>query len=85
MAHRNPRRPAGKTDGVNVDVLVVGCGPAGASAAIAAHDAGASVLLVEKRRRGGGNALFAGGFLWDVLFHDHGQKWAVFGPNWPQS
>jgi succinate dehydrogenase/fumarate reductase flavoprotein subunit len=52
--------------GVNVDVLVVGCGPAGASAAIAAHDAGARVLVVEKRRHGGGNALFAGGFLWDV-------------------
>lgn len=51
---------------MNVDVLVIGCGPAGASAAIAAHDAGASVLIVEKRRHGGGNALFAGGFLWDV-------------------
>ena len=51
---------------MNVDVLVIGCGPAGASAAIAAHDAGASVLVVEKRGRGGGNALVAGGFLWDV-------------------
>ena len=51
---------------MNVDVLVIGCGPAGASAAIAAHDAGASVLVVEKRRCGGGNALYAGGFLWDV-------------------
>jgi choline dehydrogenase-like flavoprotein len=49
-----------------VDVLVVGCGPAGASAAIAAHDEGARVLVVEKRVAGGGNALFAGGFLWDV-------------------
>jgi len=50
----------------NVDVLVIGCGPAGASAAIAAHDDGASVLVVEKQPRGGGNALFAGGFLLDV-------------------
>jgi succinate dehydrogenase/fumarate reductase flavoprotein subunit len=49
-----------------VDVLVIGCGPAGASAAIAAHDAGASVLVIEKRDLGGGNALVAGGFLWDV-------------------
>jgi succinate dehydrogenase/fumarate reductase flavoprotein subunit len=49
-----------------VDVLVIGCGPAGASAAIAAHDAGASVLVAEKRGHGGGNALVAGGFLWDV-------------------
>src|SRR5580658_7888631 len=48
------------------DVLVIGCGPAGASAAIAAHDAGASVLVIEKRSYGGGNALVAGGFLWDV-------------------
>ena len=54
---RAPRRPAGKTGGVNVDVVVIGCGPAGASAAIAAHDAGASVLVVEKRRHSGGNAL----------------------------
>ena len=49
-----------------VDVLVIGCGPAGASAAIAAHDEGARVLIAEKRARGGGNALFAGGFLCDV-------------------
>jgi choline dehydrogenase-like flavoprotein len=51
---------------VDVDVLVIGCGPAGASAAIAAHDEGARVLVVEKRHQGGGNAPFAGGFLWDV-------------------
>ena len=50
----------------NVDVLVIGCGPAGASAAISAHDEGARVLVVEKLAQGGGNALFAGGFLWDV-------------------
>jgi succinate dehydrogenase/fumarate reductase flavoprotein subunit len=49
-----------------VDVLIIGCGPAGASAAIAAHDAGARVLVVEKRQESGGNAPFAGGFLWDV-------------------
>ncbi|HUA30817.1 MAG TPA: FAD-binding protein [Streptosporangiaceae bacterium] len=50
----------------NVDVLILGCGPAGASAAIAAHDEGATVLVVEKSPAGGGNALVAGGFLWDV-------------------
>ena len=42
----------------HVDVLVVGCGPAGGSAAIAAHDAGARVLVVEKRHEDGGNARF---------------------------
>ena len=50
----------------HADVLIIGCGPAGASAAIAAHDQGADVLVVEKRLESGGNAAFAGGFLWDV-------------------
>src|SRR5580700_10260966 len=76
MAHASTRAaPLVRLVGVNVDVLVVGCGPAGASAAIAAHDTGANVLIVEKRRHGGGNALFAGGFLWDPLQppgHHHG-------------
>ncbi len=37
-----------------VDVLVVGFGAPGASAAIAAHDASASVAVVEKTAAGGG-------------------------------
>lgn len=37
------------------DILVLGYGGAGASAAIAAHDAGAKVLIVEKAPFGGGN------------------------------
>jgi succinate dehydrogenase/fumarate reductase flavoprotein subunit len=49
-----------------VDVLVVGFGTAGAAAAIAAHDAGRKVLIVEKTAAGGGNALYSGGFLFDV-------------------
>jgi succinate dehydrogenase/fumarate reductase flavoprotein subunit len=48
------------------DVLVVGYGPAGAAAAIAAHDAGAEVLVVEKTAAGGGNAVYSGGFLVDA-------------------
>jgi len=48
------------------DVVVAGYGPAGACAAIAAHDAGHSVLVVESARRGGGNARYSGGFLFDV-------------------
>jgi succinate dehydrogenase/fumarate reductase flavoprotein subunit len=40
------------------DVVVVGYGGAGASAAIAAHDAGAKVLIVEKTD-GGGNTKLA--------------------------
>jgi succinate dehydrogenase/fumarate reductase flavoprotein subunit len=49
-----------------VDVVVVGYGPAGASAAIAAHDAGAEVLVLESAAHGGGNAPYSGGFLFDV-------------------
>ncbi|MCW2995625.1 MAG: FAD-binding protein [Conexibacter sp.] len=48
------------------DVVVVGYGPAGAAAAIAAHDAGRSVLVLEKTATGGGNAIHSGGFLWDA-------------------
>jgi succinate dehydrogenase/fumarate reductase flavoprotein subunit len=48
------------------DVLVLGFGPAGASAAIAAHDAGARVTVMEKMAYGGGNCLNSGGFLFDV-------------------
>ena len=44
-----------------VDVVVVGYGGAGGMAAIAAHDAGARVLLVEKMDEGGGSTHEAGG------------------------
>ena len=43
------------------DVVVVGFGLAGAIAAIAAHDAGASVLLLEKASAPGGISICAGG------------------------
>src|SRR6476469_9266056 len=49
----------------DADVVVVGFGPAGAAAAIAAHDAGARVLVLEKRPVGGGNAVVSGGFLFE--------------------
>ncbi len=38
------------------DVLVIGYGAAGANAAIAAHDSGAKVLILEKMPIGGGNS-----------------------------
>ena len=47
----------------SADVVIAGYGPAGSSAAIAAHDAGAHVIIVESARRGGGNARYSGGFL----------------------
>lgn len=46
------------------DVIVVGFGGAGASAAISAHDAGSQVLILEKMPAAGGNtAVSAGGFM----------------------
>ena len=47
-------------------VVVVGFGPAGAAAAIMAHDAGASVVVLEASPAGGGNARHSGGFLNDL-------------------
>ena len=43
------------------DVLVVGFGFAGGASAIAAHDAGARVLLIEKMPDPGGISICAGG------------------------
>jgi 3-oxosteroid 1-dehydrogenase len=47
-----------------VDVLVVGTGAAGLTAAIAAADAGASVLVVESTGKWGGTTALSGGGLW---------------------
>jgi succinate dehydrogenase/fumarate reductase flavoprotein subunit len=49
-----------------IDVLVAGFGAAGAAAAIAAHDAGASVAICEKWPAGGRNCVHSGGFLFEV-------------------
>jgi glycine/D-amino acid oxidase-like deaminating enzyme len=62
------------------EVLVIGFGVAGASAAIAAHDAGARVTVVEKTPAGGGNALYAGGFLLEAEVHDRLRALTVFSP-----
>jgi succinate dehydrogenase/fumarate reductase flavoprotein subunit len=45
----------------DADVVVIGYGGAGAAAAITAHDAGASVLIVEKTPAGGGATRISGG------------------------
>jgi succinate dehydrogenase/fumarate reductase flavoprotein subunit len=47
------------TPDYNVDVLVIGCGGAGASAALLAHEAGARVLCVTKLRMGDANTVGA--------------------------
>ena len=45
----------------DVDVLIVGAGACGLAAAIAAHDAGASVAIIEKLDRPGGNSALSTG------------------------
>ena len=53
----------GENEDVTTDVVVVGSGFAGLSAAIAAALAGASVIVLEKRETCGGNSLVSGGTL----------------------
>ena len=43
------------------DIVVVGYGLAGATAAISAHDAGDRVIVIEKSARFGGNSILSGG------------------------
>jgi succinate dehydrogenase/fumarate reductase flavoprotein subunit len=49
---------------IEADVLVIGTGGAGLTAAIAAHDAGARVVVVEKTARVGGTTAVSGGVIW---------------------
>lgn len=46
---------------IQVDILVIGAGAAGLAAAISAHDAGASVAILEKMERPGGNSALSTG------------------------
>jgi glycine/D-amino acid oxidase-like deaminating enzyme len=46
---------------MEVDVLVIGAGGCGLTAAIAAYDAGALVAIVEKRDKPGGNTALSTG------------------------
>jgi 3-oxosteroid 1-dehydrogenase len=46
------------------DIVVVGAGASGLTAAIAAHDAGASVAILEKEDTLGGTAAISGGVVW---------------------
>jgi fumarate reductase flavoprotein subunit len=45
----------------DLDVLIIGAGACGLAAAIAAHDAGATVAIVEKMERPGGNSALSTG------------------------
>ena len=49
---------------MDTDVLVIGAGAAGLSAALSAHDSGARVTILEKGDRLGGSASISGGIVW---------------------
>jgi len=60
---------------IEADVVVVGYGLAGGISAIAAHDAGAKVLLIEKMSAPGGNSILAGGSIIFSLREDDAVKY----------
>ncbi len=47
-----------------VDLLVVGSGAGGMTAALAAHSRGLRVLIIEKSARFGGSTALSGGGIW---------------------
>ncbi len=47
-----------------VDVIILGTGAAGMAAALAAHEAGARVALIERGERVGGTSAISGGVIW---------------------
>jgi succinate dehydrogenase/fumarate reductase flavoprotein subunit len=52
------------TNTLDTDVLIIGAGAAGLTAALAAHDSGAKVTIIEKGARLGGTAAISGGIVW---------------------
>ena len=46
------------------DVIILGCGAAGMAAALAAHETGAEVALIERFERIGGTSAISGGVIW---------------------
>ena len=67
------------------DVLVVGFGFAGGASAIAAHDAGAHVLLIEKMPDPGGISICAGGGIRSIVERDGARAYLreTVGPDVP--
>jgi len=54
---------------MSLDVLVIGSGGAGLTAAILAHDNGARVMVIERSDKVGGTTAVSGGGLWVPLNH----------------
>ena len=59
-AQAGPQTPSPHWDAV-ADVVVIGAGACGTTAAIAAREAGRSVILLEREPHGGGHAITSGG------------------------
>ncbi len=67
--------PPCSTEQGAADVVVVGCGAAGFTAALAAHERGASVMMLEKAEQVGGTTRKAGVWIWipnNPLLRDSG-------------
>ncbi|MDD5207608.1 MAG: flavocytochrome c [Desulfobacterales bacterium] len=81
---RNPRMVPKKWD-EEIDVVVVGSGFAGLAAAVEAAGLGASIVVLEKMRRYGGNSLISGGGYcsWDSKLHLR-QKFDLGEDSWQQ-
>lgn len=61
---------------LNADVVIVGAGGAGLAAAVAATDAGSSVIILEKVGYAGGNTMICGGII-NLAFPDMQHKAAM--------
>ncbi len=59
---------------LETDVLVIGSGCSGLSAALSAHDYGAKVAVIEKSDQFGGTTAISGGGMWTPNNHHNIEK-----------
>jgi flavin-dependent dehydrogenase len=57
------------------DVIVVGAGMAGLSAALAASEAGSDVLVLESELSVGGSMAISGGLIWGPATFELARRW----------